>query len=70
MSYREHRVRTSLGRSAAVAPADDDALRALAQQAWRKNGTAVFFEDQKLTEAERRVIDAAAAKLYGERRTT
>jgi hypothetical protein len=65
--FVEHRIRTSLGRSAAVAPSDDKALRALAADAWRVRGVAVFFEDQQIGEPARMAIEEAATKLYGER---
>lgn len=65
--FTEHRIRTSLGRSAAVAPAEDAALRAMAADAWRMRGVAVFFVDQQVGEPARKAIEDAAVKLYGER---
>ena len=66
--FKEHRIRTSLGRAAAVAATDDAALRALSADAWRTRGVAVFFDDQHVGETARKAIEDAAVKLYGERR--
>lgn len=65
--YREHRVRTSLGRSAAESPEPDDALRRRAAAVWSTGRGVMFFADQieAMPREERAAIEAAARRLYG-----
>jgi len=67
-AYREHRIRTSLGRSAAETPESAETLRERAAAVWRGRRGVMFFTDQldALTQTERATIEAAARRIYGE----
>lgn len=68
--YREHKIRTSLGRSAAQVPETSEQLKRRAGEAWCIGGSAMFFPDQlaAMSEQERAAIESAARRIYGERR--
>jgi hypothetical protein len=69
-AYREHRVRTSLGRAAAETPESPETLRRQAAAVWRGGRGVMFFTDQldAMNPQERAAIEAAAERIYGGRR--
>lgn len=68
MSYREHRIPTSLQRHVGMSSLTDVELRAMAERAWRERGVVVLFPDQNLPPMSRALIESEAKRLYGEKR--
>lgn len=62
-------MKSSLGNRLGQTPRNEADLRAMAAAVWHKRGVVVLFPDQILGWVERGLIEAAACKLYGPRRS-
>lgn len=62
-------MKSSLGSRLGDTPRNEADLRSMAAAVWHRKGVVVLFPDQILGWVERGLIEAAAVKLYGPRRT-
>ena len=67
--YREHRIRTSLGRAASTPASSDAEVRRLAEDVHRQGLGVFFFKDQldAMPWQSRGIITAEAERIYGDR---
>lgn len=69
MSFREHRIQTSLAAHQGRTPTDDDHVRDMATAVYRDGRGVMFFPEQleSMPWQSREIIKAEAARLYGKK---
>ncbi len=70
MSYREHRIRTSLAAHQGRTPTDDDHVRDMAATVYHEDRGVMFFREdlEKMPWPSRSLIESEAKRLYGNKR--